>query len=71
MRKLHIRELSCFTQVAQVIGDSQAQLQLWLVVHKREVISVDAYTLHTAFSWEDSPQGFTYWYSIMRGLKPQ
>jgi hypothetical protein len=27
------------------------------------------YNLHKAFSWGDTPQGYEYWYSILRSLR--
>lgn len=79
--KPHIKTLPCFPQVAAVIGESRAQIELWKVVHGNpkspstwDPESSKPWThfkdLSLAFYWEKTPQGKSFWQSICYGINP-
>ena len=65
----HITNLKCFPQVAAVIGNANAQLELFKVVHSKETC-YDSCNIGLSFIWDKSPQGFGFWCSIAEGINP-
>lgn len=63
--KPHIKSLGCFKQVASVIGEAKAQIELFKVVNcKRQVVlelDPKATDIVEAFSWDEAPQGYSFW----------
>jgi hypothetical protein len=75
--KPHIKELGCYKQVANIIGEANAQKELWKVVHCKEVLELVGNDhcdweneLNCCFTWEATPQGFTFWSLIDDWINP-
>ena len=70
--KPHIKELGCYKQVADVIGEVNAQKELWKVVHCgyiSERLSSKS-DLMGSFCWDVTPQGLSFWSNIDDGVNP-
>ena len=68
-----VRAFGCFDQVAKVIGEEKAVVELIKVVEfELSKFSDDMQEdkLINAFDWEDTPQLFDFWYDIYRGKNP-
>ncbi len=69
--KPHIKELGCYRQVADVIGEANAQKELWRVVHCKEVLNgAWENELEACFTWGATPQGDDFWMCIEEGINP-
>lgn len=61
----------CFKEVADVLGEDQAEYEL------KKVLLVDLDTLLTegclsvAFEWSEAPQGYMFWKNVNNGTKPE
>ena len=78
--KPHIKTLPCFPQVAAVIGESRAQIELFKAhwTFKSPLIGISKIKntwiynrdLSMSFSWASTPQGKIFWYKIHEGISP-
>jgi len=68
--KPHIKTLPCFPQVAAVIGESRAQIELCRVIYSKCGFDKNQTKLIHAFSWWDSPQLAPFWVAINQGINP-
>lgn len=74
MNKIKIEETEVFKQVAKVIGEKQAKIELfktsknWNEVDIRDVRYGS--DLSCCFSWENTPQGEDFWDKIGEGENP-
>lgn len=76
--KPNIESLPCFAQVAEVIGRTNARLELfkavgwkkWFEKNQRGGCRVYNDDLLEAFSWLDTPQGKYFWNNIDDGINP-
>lgn len=63
------KDLVCFVEVAKVIGEENATIELQKVIDSS--IDIDkSYELPSAFVWEYSPQGTDFWSTIDRSKNP-
>ena len=62
---MDIKSLRCFEEVARVIGEESAELELGKVS-----CLMDHSSIAFAFIWEDSPQGNSFWKKISHGDYP-
>ena len=64
-----VEDLKIFPTVAAVIGKAKAKVELFKL---RDVDCgfFDDNLLGCAFSWSDTPQGYTFWSKIRRGENP-
>ena len=62
---MDIKSLWCFEEVAGVIGEESAELELGKVLCLKKYSSIGF-----AFIWKDSPQGHSFWEKISRGEYP-
>lgn len=71
--KLTPRSLGCFQQVADVIGEEAAEVELHRVIDCPKDLIVDdaGESLIEAFLWDDTPQGSSFWGAIDYGLIPE
>ena len=72
--KPHIKTLPCFPQVAAVIGESRAQIELFKVANSikndhDKIWFKRSKGLHVALP-EKMPQGDKFWVDIMQGINP-
>lgn len=67
---MYIRNLKCFKQVAKVIGHKGAVIELESALSSNSVDFNDAKNLSFAFLWHETPQGYEFWRSIARKIKP-
>lgn len=75
--KPHIKTLPCFPQVAAVIGESSAQIELWKVAHLRVFkndyfklkLFIGSRSIHAAIPY-NSTQGWIFWSKIISGINP-
>jgi len=78
--KPHIKTLPCFPQVAAVIGESRAQIELFKAhwtfksplirnskIKSTWIVNSD---LSMSFSWASTPQGKIFWCKIHEGINP-
>ena len=75
--KPHIKTLPCFPQVAAVIGESRAQIELfkahWSFRYYKELTGrpwIGGYKLIDSFSWATTKQGHYFWSCINDGINP-
>ena len=70
--KPHIKELGCYKQVADVIGEVNAQKELWKVVHCEDVVgSLRCNSdLLGVCRWDATPQGLDFWSNVEEGVNP-
>ncbi len=68
MNKVHINTSPLFRQVADVIGERSAFIELGKVGVKRPQ---DFFRNLNEFSWHNTKQGFNFWYSISKKCKPK
>ena len=64
------RDLKCFKQVADVIGEEFAEYELGLVIDSPACWVATASTFGRAFNWSKSPQKHDFWGFIKDGEKP-
>jgi len=71
MSKIKVSELKCFGQVADVIGNARAEIELFKVASvSRKCSFSDAGRVTHAFIWENTPQGLWFWLAIDEGVNP-
>ena len=72
MNKIRIKSTPLFKQVAAVIGEERAQIELAIAYHGYN--SRDGFEfyccLKEAFTWLRTPQGRSFWQSINDGINP-
>lgn len=72
MNKIRIKSTPLFKQVAAVIGEEKAQIELAIAYH--EYSGYDEFEFHKdligSFVWSDSPQGHDFWESIDKWVDP-
>lgn len=67
----HITNLKCFKQVADVIGNMNAQRELFIVIYRvPSIIDINQHNLRALFRFYNAPQGGRFWYSISEGINP-
>lgn len=66
----HITNLKCFDDVARVLGNSEAQRELFKVVHckKCKFEGRDRY-IDECFIWSWSPQGHDFWDNVYEAIQ--
>ena len=75
MNKIRIKSTPLFKQVAAVIGEERAQIELAIAYHgynhkgnaRKFNFNED---LSYAFNWSRSPQLSGFWYDISEGINP-
>lgn len=67
VRKVHVKDLKCFTQVANVLGETQAQKELFKVLNKCSFVDVD--NIIQAFLWDKTPQGYQFWMDVNKSMQ--
>ncbi len=72
--KVKIEELQCYPQVASVLGETQAKLELFKVVNKLDfsdpdIWFVDEKNLCDTFNWVFTPQGYNFWEDVYNASK--
>lgn len=78
--KPHIKTLPCFPQVAAVIGESRAQIELFKAhwtfespftgnakIKRPWIVKSD---LSMSFTWKLTPQGHKFWERVNDGINP-
>ncbi|AUS02156.1 hypothetical protein NVP2095A_75 [Vibrio phage 2.095.A._10N.286.46.E10] len=71
MSKIKVSELKCFGQVSDIIGKSQAEIELFKVLSVAEECDFeDDKALVDAFVWGETPQGHRFWNSIHGEINP-
>lgn len=70
MSKPKITEAKCFEEVAKVIGPKNAERELFLVSQCKEVGFEPDKRLAYAFWWAESPQRWTFWKRVSKGINP-
>ena len=64
----HVTNLKCFESVASVIGNMEAQRQLFIVItyiaQHEDLDFEDHKDISVVFTWEATPQGHQYWENI-------
>ncbi len=65
------KESRCFLQVARVLGEDLAEKELTKVAEECPHSLHKALTLDQSFTWEDSPQGWSFWVAINNGDWPE
>lgn len=72
MNKVKVEDLKCFDQVADVIGKSRAKVELFKVVSELGPGGInDKPYINSAFQWDDTERGYTFWFLIDCGVIPQ
>ena len=70
---MKVHKLKCFKQVASVLGDKQAKVELKAVIDSGIAFG-DREDVIDCFDWSSSPQGRSFWcdvcLSAMRKVKP-
>ncbi len=69
MPKPNVKVLKCFGEVAAVIGEKRAKLDLFKAVHYKGVDFCDG-LLGQSFYWAETPQGSEFWSDIDDGVNP-
>jgi hypothetical protein len=66
------RDLKCFDEVAHVIGESGAEIELYEVINSLSERGIDttAEDLEMTFTWGSTPQGYNFWRAIHEGILP-
>lgn len=72
MNKIRIKSTPLFKQVAAVIGEERAQVELAIAYHGYNGGGIFDFgeDLLYAFKWLRSPQGEKFWASIYEGINP-
>lgn len=74
MNKIKIEETEVFKQVAKVIGEKQAKIELFKASKGWEEVDVEdilvGENLFASFRWCSTPQGMEFWDSINNGDNP-
>ncbi|CAH9016786.1 conserved hypothetical protein [Vibrio phage 381E49-1] len=71
MSKIKVSELKCFDQVAGVIGEAKAGIELFKVLSVAKKCSFDdQLCVLDSFTWVLTPQGDKFWNSIDDGINP-
>lgn len=74
MNKIKIEETEVFKQVAKVIGEKQAKIELFKASKswtERDVMYLLSHrSLMGSFSWRNTSQGIDFWASIYDGINP-
>ena len=68
MNKIRIKSTPLFKQVAAVIGEEGAQVELAEVAHSTSVEFNKS--LYKSFYWTNSPQGGVFWQDVNKGVNP-
>lgn len=72
--KPHVKNLRCFKQVADVIGESRAQIELFKVLTYSDPDDLDfdddQVYFDMVFIWCVTPQGHDFWSDINAGINP-
>lgn len=70
------QDMECFKEVAKVIGEEEAKVQLQKVIDSFDEKEQYGYydfksgILINSFDWENTPQRYTFWDDIYNGVKP-
>lgn len=70
---LRVEKMACFKQVARVIGEKAAKVELFIAVngYKNEGFPLNVTEgLRSAFLWIDTPQKHDFWDMIDDGINP-
>lgn len=67
------RSLGCFQEVADVIGEDAAEIELQRVIDypENDIGNDIDECLINCFSWDSTPQGIDFWDAIDDGVKPE
>ena len=68
------RSLGCFQEVADVIGEDAAEIELQRVIDSgiiEDLSCIETKEVSGAFTWVSSPQGQAFWDAIDDGVKPE
>ncbi len=70
MTKPNVKDLKCFGQVAAVIGEARAKLELFKVVNSWSELWLSPEEFGNLYWWEKTPQGVDFWLDIKEGVNP-
>ncbi|QXN60150.1 hypothetical protein KUA24_83 [Vibrio phage HNL01] len=74
MEKVKIRDIKVFEQVAKVIGEKNAEIELFKASKSWDAVDVEVILkggiLGHAFKWESTVQGRHFWSAIDAGSNP-
>ncbi|QXN60154.1 hypothetical protein KUA24_87 [Vibrio phage HNL01] len=74
MEKIKIRDTEVFKQVAKVIGEKNAEIELFKASKSWSSVDINrvrkGYELSGAFNWGRTDQGGTFWFHIHQGNSP-
>lgn len=70
MNKIRIKQLKCFKQVADVIGEDNAQVELLSVLYTDRCWVQDKEDIIDSLVWHESKQGWEFWDDIDDGVIP-
>ena len=72
MNQIRIKSTPLFKQVAAVIGEERAQIELAIAYHGYNSRGGFEFCdpLNIAFTWRRTPQGRSFWQSIHDGVNP-
>lgn len=66
--KPSVKELACFEEVAGVIGEREAERELFKAVNCGIIVLHRDQPLEDAFLWDDTPQKYKFWYNIWNNI---
>lgn len=74
-KSLTPRMLSCFDEVAEILGEERAEYELYRVIDRCESLTGEncdpTKRLLECFVWSKSPQGHDYWMDVFNGIVPK
>ena len=65
------QDLACFKQVADVIGEESAEIELEKVIKSGVDITTTSETIDNTFIFSETPQGSEFWWDISNGHLPE
>lgn len=66
VRKVHVKDVICFAEVAKVLGETQAQKELFKVLNN--CMFTDVENIIQAFLWDETPQGYEFWSNVNESM---
>lgn len=72
--EVSVKEMKCFKEIAEVIGEVYAEIELQRVVDHFKGTTCEVKTnkpLLSAFDWRESPQKLVFWLKIWKGEFPK
>lgn len=70
--KKPVSDMACYDQVANLIGEGQASIELFRVLNTPECeIDFDIDDFALAFEWHKTPQGYKFWDCLYRNIRTE